>query len=161
MKRMSWTTIILFGMAAFAAAVFAQGLLKPQDPGTVISAPEAHEKAAKGEIVLVDIRTPQEWQQTGIPASAWAITMNQDGRQLVAALEKAMGGDKTRPLAIICRTGNRTTHLQGQLKQVGFTNVLNVAEGVAGSRYGKGWLNDGLPLRRGADITKSPVVAQH
>lgn len=158
---MSWTTIILVVMAVFAAAVLAQGMLRPQDPGTVVTAKDANDQASAGKIVLVDIRTPQEWRETGVPASAYAITMHQDPKQFLQALEKATGGDKSRPLAVICRTGNRSSALQAQLKQVGYTNVLNVAEGVAGSRYGSGWKKSGLPMRTGADTTKPPVVAAH
>lgn len=38
--------------------------------------------------------------------------------------------------------------LQGRLKQAGFENVVNVAEGMIGGRRGIGWINSGLPLRR-------------
>lgn len=161
MQRMSWTTIILLVMAALAAVVLAQGVLKPQDPGTVMSPKDAHAQAGEGKLALVDVRTPQEWRETGVPASAHAITMHQDPKMFLAALDKLTGGDKNKPLAIICRTGNRTTALQAQLKQVGYTNVINVAEGVAGGRYGAGWQKSGLPMRTGSEVARPPVVAAH
>jgi rhodanese-related sulfurtransferase len=40
-----------------------------------MSAREAHAKALAGELVLVDIRTTDEWRKTGVPASGYAITM--------------------------------------------------------------------------------------
>ena len=161
MKRMSWTTIIILVLAGLGAAVYAQGLLKPQDLGTVMSPAEAHAQASAGKIVLIDVRTPQEWRETGVPASAHAVTMHQDGKAFLEALAKLTGGDRNRPVAIICRTGNRTTALQGQLKQIGFTNILNVAEGVAGGRNGPGWQRSGLPMRAGAEANKPPVIAAH
>jgi len=127
-------------------------------PASVTPA-EAHAKALAGEVVLVDIRTPGEWRETGLPASAHAITMNQDGRALVAALDKALGGDRSKPLALICRTGNRSSHLQGQLQRAGFLNVIDVSQGMAGSRHGPGWLKAGLPTRPG-DPASPPQLAK-
>jgi rhodanese-related sulfurtransferase len=120
----------------------------PVAAGEVMSPQEAHEKAMKGEIVLIDVRTPQEWQQTGLPASAHAITMHQQGPEFLRQLDAALGGDRSKPLAVICRTGNRTGSLVKPLEQVGYTRVINVAEGMAGGRYGPGWVKAGLPLRK-------------
>jgi rhodanese-related sulfurtransferase len=159
MKLMSWTTIVLVIVAALGGIALAQGLLKPQDPGTVVSPGDAHAQATAGKLVLIDVRTPQEWRETGVPASAHAVTMHQDPKVFLDTLAKLTGGDKSKAIAIICRTGNRTTSLQGQLKQVGFTNVLNVVEGVVGGRNGPGWQKAGLPMRPGGDATKPPVVA--
>jgi len=158
---MSWLTIaVLVVVAVLAFGVLSQRMFAGSpDMASHIGAADAHDRASKGEIVLVDVRTPQEWKETGVPASAHAITMSQDGRALIAALDKALGNDRSRPLAIICRTGNRTAMLQPQLKAAGYANVLNVAEGVAGSRYGVGWYKAGLPMRPGSQATSAPVLA--
>lgn len=161
MPRMTWLSAIIACVlvAAGAAAIaFAQRAGSGAGTGGAVMTPaEAHARAMKGEIVLVDIRTPQEWRETGIPASAHAITMNQDGRALMAALDKAMGSDRSKPLAIICRTGNRSSMLAPQLKAQGFGNVIDVAEGLAGGRNGPGWLKAGLPLRPAS--ASGPVLA--
>lgn len=136
---------MMFGLLALTDGLNAQG--RP-DAGTIMSPKEAHTKALSGEVVLVDIRTPQEWRETGVPASATAITMHQEPAKLIAALEKATGGDKSKPLALICRTGNRTSFLQAELKKVGYTAVVNVAEGVIGGPFGPGWLKSGLPIKK-------------
>ena len=115
--------------------------------GAQIKPAEAHAKALAGELVLVDVRTPNEWLETGIPSSAHSITMHQDPNRFLTEILDKMDGDKTRTLAIICRTGARTTMLQGQLAQIGFTNVLNVAEGMLGGFAGPGWRKTGLPTR--------------
>ena len=120
-------------------------------------AAEAHAKAEAGAITLVDIRTPTEWRETGLPASAHAITMNQDGAALRAALDKVLGGDRSKPLALICRTGNRSSRLIGDLQKAGYTGLIDVAEGMAGSSSGAGWLKAGLPLRPG-DPQSNPVL---
>jgi rhodanese-related sulfurtransferase len=140
--------LILTAVLAFAATSSALWAQSRPTLGTVMTSAQAHTKALAGEIVLVDIRTPEEWRETGIPASASAITMHQDAPKLLAALEKATGGDKTKPLALICRTGNRTTFLQAELQKVGYTSVINVAEGVVGGPNGAGWIKAGLPLKK-------------
>jgi rhodanese-related sulfurtransferase len=115
--------------------------------GTTMTAAEAHAKALAGDVILVDIRTPEEWKDTGVPASAHAVTMHQQGPAFVAGLRAAMGGDATKPLAIICNSGNRTSNIYADLQRAGFTNLINVAEGVGGGPFGRGWLKSGLPLR--------------
>lgn len=115
--------------------------------GTFMEVRQAHTRAKAGEVVLVDVRRPSEWRRSGVPASGHAITMHQDGRRFLAQLLEATGGDKTRPLALICATGGRTTWLQARLRRAGFSNLYNVTEGMMGSRYGAGWLKKGLPVR--------------
>lgn len=152
---------ILTKALMFAALVLvvmtAMRLMAPSaTAGEIMSAADAHAKAAKGEITLVDVRTPDEWKQTGVPASAHTITMHQPGPQLLQQLDAALGGDRSKPLAIICRTGNRTGSLAGPLQKAGYTNVIDVSEGVAGSRAGQGWFKAGLPVRKWAPGQEKP-----
>lgn len=126
----------------------------------LISVVEAHALARAGAIVLIDIRTPEEWKETGVPATAHAITMHQDPRAFTEKLLAAMEGDRTRPVALICRTGNRSSNLRAEMRRAGFANVADVGEGMAGSRHGKGWLKSGLPIRPGSQATAPPAVEQ-
>lgn len=151
-----------FSPTPFVAAVMAALVtLAPAHAGEVsrLDAPAAHEKAMKGEVLLVDIRTPEEWKQTGVPASAHAITMHQEPRLFLAKLREAAGGDASKPVAIICRTGSRSTALSVPLTQHGFPNVVNVVEGVVGGPNGAGWMKHGLPMRTWADGDTGPQVA--
>jgi rhodanese-related sulfurtransferase len=124
--------------------------------GEVLDAKTADAKAKAGEIVLVDIRTPEEWLQTGVPATAHAITMHQSAPAFLAQVDKALGGDKSKPLALICRTGNRSGSIAPQLEKLGY-KIIDVSEGMAGSRAGAGWLKSGLALRTGNDVSKAPA----
>jgi rhodanese-related sulfurtransferase len=114
------------------------------DAGPTLSAPEALDKSRGGEITLIDIRTPREWRQTGIAEGALPIDMTR--KTFVQEVLDAVGGDKDAPIGIICRTGNRTTYTQKALQEMGFTNVYNVKEGMAGSGAGPGWVRRGLPV---------------
>ncbi len=124
--------------------------------GEVMSPADAYEKAKKGEIVLVDVRTPGEWKQSGLPAGAHAITMSQNNQDFIKQLDAALSGDRSKPLAIICRTGNRTGSLVGPLEKAGYKRVINVAEGMAGGRHGQGWVRAGLPVRKYVEGRSAP-----
>ncbi len=113
-----------------------------------LTAPEAYEAQRNQQLKLVDVRTPQEWQQTGVPAGALRINMaHPDGKAgFINALLAAIGGDKNQPIAVICRTGSRSALVQRTLIEEGFTHVINIPEGMIGSSAGPGWLNRDLPI---------------
>lgn len=145
--------------ATLIAALLLAGAAIAQDIPTM-AAPEAHEKALKGELLLIDVRTPQEWQQTGVPISAHTITMHQDGPKFLSALLSAAGGNEKMPVAVICRTGSRTSSLVGPLSKAGFPNVINVIEGVVGGPRGPGWKTRGLPMRKWSPQDSGPQLAK-
>jgi len=118
------------------------------EAGPTLSAPEAFEQMRSGQITLIDIRTPPEWRQTGVPEGARRIDMRhpKGPEGFAAEVLTAVGGDKDAPIALICRTGNRTTQVQKELLARGFTHVYNVKEGMVGSGAGPGWLKRGLPV---------------
>ena len=108
-----------------------------------MSVQDAHRKALAAEILLVDVRTPGEWQDTGIGEGARAISMHRPG--FITQLQALTGGDKTRPVALICARGGRSKKMSSQLRQLGYSNIIDVSEGMLGSRDGPGWLKAKLP----------------
>ena len=113
-----------------------------------LTAPEAAAAVAAGKITLIDIRTPPEWKETGVAKGAQLLNMlhPQGAPGFTNALLEKVKGDKNAPIALICRTGNRTTQVQRYLQSQGFTQVYNVREGMAGSGAGPGWIKRGLPV---------------
>jgi rhodanese-related sulfurtransferase len=113
-----------------------------------MSATEARDAVRAGQITLIDIRTPREWQQTGVAPGAVRINMlhPQGAAGFLNEVLAKVGGDRTAPIALICRTGNRTTQVQKYLQAQGFTRVYNVREGMAGSSAGPGWIARNLPV---------------
>lgn len=114
-----------------------------------LAAPEALQAARDKGMVIVDIRTPEEWRQTGVAEGAKRVNLYVEGgpNAFLKGVLDAVGGDKTKPVALICRTGNRSTRAAEFLRQQGFTEVYNVKEGMAGSGSGPGWLRRGLPVQ--------------
>jgi rhodanese-related sulfurtransferase len=137
---------VLAAVAAWAGVPASAQQSRAPKPHTMTPI-EAHKRALAGEIVLLDIRTPDEWRETGVPVSAQPITMHQDAAKFFSALEAATKGDRSKAVALICRTGSRSAALQTELAKAGYTNVIDVAEGVVGGRNGAGWLKAGLPVK--------------
>ncbi|MDP2582205.1 rhodanese-like domain-containing protein [Shimia thalassica] len=119
----------------------------------VLGAEDALQNLDDGSLILIDIRTPQEWHETGVAKGAWPLDMTQRdfGPKFLAVLERNPG----RQVAIICRTGNRSGYLMDVLAKNGITHVLDVAEGMAGGPNGKGWIPLGLPVVTGEAAMKS------
>lgn len=113
-----------------------------------ITVDDAHKRAIKGEIVLVDIRAPDEWRQSGVPASGRLITMYQAPASFIGALKASIRGNAAKPIALICATGGRSLDLQKVLREAGFKNILNVVGGMFGTKQHRRWHKAGLPVRR-------------
>ncbi len=136
----------LFG---FLAIVLALAMASGQ-PGLaeMLAADTAHDQVTKGELLLIDVRSPQEWRQTGIPQNAETVTIH-NPRGIAGFIEEvlvAVAGDRSRPIALICASGGRSRAAEQILSQQGFTNVHNVGEGVLGNSELPGWQNRGLPM---------------
>ncbi len=123
-------------------------LARAAEPGPDISAPEAYALIQSGKMLLIDIRRPDEWRHTGVAKDARRINMEHPQGLMGFLREVALEvkGDGNAPIGLICRTGNRTTHIQKLMQQVGFTNVYNIKEGMIGSAAGPGWIARGLPV---------------
>lgn len=107
--------------------------------------------------VFVDCRSEMEFLFVGHPVGAIMIPWN-DGPDwdvnphFVGQVKKAAGNTTTRPIVLICRSGNRTLEAGAALEKAGFTHVYNVLEGFEGDldenhQRGKlgGWRKEGLP----------------
>lgn len=93
---------------------------------------------------LVDIRTAGEWRQTGVVEGSQLIMLfDEQGRadpeQWVRQLEKV--ADPSKPIALICRSGNRTGKAAQLLAQkYPSRKIYNVREGM------NGWSRAGQPV---------------
>ncbi len=114
----------------------------------VMTADEASVRTEAGEVMLIDVRSPQEWRQTGVPRGARRVTIHDPGglKGFVDAMAAAVDGDLKKPIALICARGNRSTIAQKVLSEAGFTRVFNIREGFTGGPYGPGWVKRGLPV---------------
>lgn len=110
-----------------------------------LSAGAAFARAERGELTLIDIRSPQEWHETGIPAAALPVSMYD--RDFLRELNRIIAATDSRPVAFICATGGRSAWLTRLLTARGMPGLLDIPEGMLGSTAGPGWLRAGLPVR--------------
>jgi phage shock protein E len=88
----------------------------------------------RGDVVMLDVRTPEEYAQGHIPGVT-LIPLDQVGNRL-AEIPK----DKT--IVVTCRSGNRSAQAAQLLRQKGYENVHNMLGGFAA------WENAGYPVEK-------------
>jgi rhodanese-related sulfurtransferase len=106
--------------------------------------PETAKLVSEKKAILIDIRRPEEWRETGVAENAHKLDMTDP--LFSAKLSKLMEGDRTKPIALICRTASRSRVVQQALLQGGYASVINVEGGMIGNSADKGWINHGLPV---------------
>jgi rhodanese-related sulfurtransferase len=115
----------------------------------VLTPDEARALAARGELTIIDIRLPAEWQRTGVPQGALAIALQDQSLQpradFVADVLQALANDPGRPIALICARGQRSAWARQLLLASGFSQVHDISEGIVGGEHGPGWLARALP----------------
>ena len=140
------TFLITGGVAAVGAGAFfaaPQVLVRPAEAAGAMTAQEAAEAAAAGEILIVDVRRPDEWAATGIPKHGVGIDMRDaDFLAQLAALRPTA----TTPVALICARGVRSARMTRRLEEAGIAPIIDIPEGMLGSSAGPGWVARGLPV---------------
>lgn len=85
--------------------------------------------------LLIDVRTPGEFAQGHAPG-ATLIPLDQLPQRL-----GELQGAKDQPIALICRSGNRSGMAQGILEKAGFSQTVNIEGGM------NAWTKAGLPVQ--------------
>lgn len=140
---------VLFGTGALGiAAVGGYAFLRTParaDGVRVLTPPQALAAVEAGDLLLVDVRRPDEWQSTGIAKGAVPIDLRRD--DFAEAVRAARVSD-TQPIAVICARGVRSARMTRVLTEAGLTPLVDIPEGMLGSRSGPGWLERGLPITK-------------
>lgn len=110
----------------------------------ILSAPDAQAQIEAGDMILLDIRSRGEWQQTGLAKGAWPVSMHEQdfGLRISALLERY----RPEQIAIICATGGRTARVADLFERNGIIGVTDISEGMMGNRSGPGWIARGMPI---------------
>ncbi len=104
----------------------------------MMSPQEVRAASLAGDVVLIDVRRPDEWAETGIADVAVPLDMTAEGFSERLAGLRAENAD--RRVAIICRSGRRSAQLAGELENAGWDNLIDVEGGTLA------WIEDGLPI---------------
>jgi len=112
-------------------SIFAEEPTAPFRSITVAEAKEMIEK--RPEVVILDIRTPQELREGAIEGSTlvpfWAIMQNK------------LKLPKETPIMLVCAVGGRSFAAGQMLVKYGYTEVYNVSGGLVA------WKEAGLPVK--------------
>ncbi len=125
---------ILFTLIALHTLVFAG--FQSIDAKEMLS---LHKQGA----AIIDIRTPDEWKETGvIPGTTKIMFFDERGNYNVPKFMdelKKVVKDQNQPIILVCRTASRTK-VVGQFlaKDMGYPNTKDLAGGIM-----FGWLNSG------------------
>jgi rhodanese-related sulfurtransferase len=124
-------------LALLASLVVASPLFAAEVPK--VSPSEASKLVADGKAVLVDVREPKEWAETGVAAPAVLLPKSDfDGTHKQWDDFLATVGDKE--VVLYCRSGHRAGIVAAALAKRGIK--------VANAGGMKDWQAAGLPVRK-------------
>ena len=127
--------LLLLSLALLLTAGVARAAEVPR-----LGAAEAAALVEQGRAVLVDVREPTEWKDTGVAAPAALLAKSDfDGAKAAWAPFLAQV-DKDKTIVLYCRSGNRSGKVAEALAAQGY-KVVN-----AGAF--KDWAAAGLPVRK-------------
>jgi rhodanese-related sulfurtransferase len=133
------TKVLVIGALAFVLAGCAEPPYNNVDNAGL-------ERLLDQGVPLFDVRRPEEWEETGVVSGSQRLTfVDASGRVspgFIESLTDAVPRDQ--PIALICRTGNRTDVLARHLvERMGYSRVYNVRDGITG------WIGEGRPVDQG------------
>jgi rhodanese-related sulfurtransferase len=87
--------------------------------------------ARNGEVQILDVRERSEWDEGHIPGST--LTPYHDLEEIPDDI------DPSRPIAVICSSGQRSAVAASLLIRHGAERVIHVADGGVGTWKARGW----------------------
>ncbi len=104
----------------------------PVESTAVIDIPELAERLRRGDVRLLDVRDPNEWEE-GHVAGSLHFPYYDLGKGIPDELRN--GG---KPLAVACSVGNRSSIAVSLLRRAGVDDVVHVASGGVAELAGEG-----------------------
>ncbi|WP_440945790.1 rhodanese-like domain-containing protein [Methanosarcina sp. T3] len=126
--------------------------LQPEDSPSVpespagfetVSVDEAREMIEKGEVFVLDVRTPAEFKESHIEGATLIPVTNSGGSNLSSdqLLEARINEvPKDKKILVYCRTGHRSTSASNILVAAGYSDVYNMQGGITA------WTGAGYPV---------------
>jgi len=117
------------GALAIAGAVFVWGasLGGAQAQNVTLEALSGATLAADDSLLLVDIRTPEEWKQSGVIDGALLLTYSTPEAFLNVVGPQLKAGQR---IGLICRSGNRTSRAAKQIAPLFNGEIVDVQGGM-------------------------------
>jgi len=146
MVAKSYFRLILFTILIFLSN---QVIYSMDNSNTELSLEEALNQYEKGNILIIDIRTSNEWKMTGIIPDSVLINMHDDNHQerkeFLEELKKKLSLNQNKNIAFICASGARSKIVSDFLVNEGYSNIFHIPDGILG-KQNDGWLFQGYPI---------------
>ncbi|MCJ7726019.1 MAG: rhodanese-like domain-containing protein [Acidimicrobiia bacterium] len=129
--------ILALALAASLATVACGGTdtaIEPKLETVTASAFAGIVDTAQADLVILDVRTPDEFVAGHIPGAVNVDYYEPSFRNDLDALDKDV------PYALYCRSGNRSGDTLATMRDLGFTNVSELGGGIIT------WLEAGYPI---------------
>jgi sulfur-carrier protein adenylyltransferase/sulfurtransferase len=126
-------------------------LQQVRDEIAEVDAARARELIDAGDVLLVDVREQDEWDEGHIPGAVHIPRGNLESR-----IERA-APDRTQALVLYCAAGNRSAFAARTLEELGYTDVASLAAGFTD------WKRNGFPveLSAGLDAPQRARYSRH
>ncbi|MGY6568998.1 MAG: rhodanese-like domain-containing protein [Salinarimonas sp.] len=123
--------IFLYGFALLAALMAGLAFIvvdsRPAPAHLSLEARSGEALVQDANTLVVDIRRPEEWVQTGVVEGAVLVTFT-DAESFVARIAPML--EPGQSLALICRSGNRTSRAAREIAQHIDNPVIDIAGGM-------------------------------
>lgn len=110
-----------------APACLAACLALPALAQQIFTVAPTAQQITEAPVLLVDIRQPREWVETGVLPDALLLTFNDPDQFLADLAPHVQPGQ---PVALICRTGNRTARAAQIIAPALDVPVIDLAGGM-------------------------------
>ena len=104
--------------------------------GDVVDVATLRTEIAKGNVQLVDVRTPHEWSTGRIAGARHIDWFSDDFKTEIGKL------DKDAPVRLYCGVGGRSEEAREMLREMGFKDVKDLDGGMGA------WKQAGAPIER-------------
>jgi rhodanese-related sulfurtransferase len=111
-----------------------------------ITPAEAAKLVADGKAVLVDVREPSEWAESGVAAPAVLLPKSEFDAGQIGEWKDFLARTEDKEIIVYCRSGKRSGAVAAALAEKG--------RKVANAGGFKDWQAAGLPVRKPTDVTK-------
>ena len=115
--------ILITGMAFLALGVCATSCSN-RTAITTVQAAEATALVSKKNLVILDVRTPQEFAEGHLPGAVNIDFLHSSFKDRISQL------GKKKKYLVYCRSGHRSTQAADIMHQLGFKQVTNMTGGI-------------------------------
>ena len=134
MKKLLQLLALVLPAAVFAADV------------PVITPADAAKLVADGKAVLVDVREPSEWTESGVAAPAALLPKSEFDAGKIGEWKSFLAQASDKQIILYCRSGRRSGAVAAALAEEGHK--------VANAGGFKDWQAAGLPVRKATEPAK-------